>query len=254
MNIICNNCGMTGHLMQKCKLPITSYGIILYDKMSENYLMICRSKSFGYIDFLYGNYSLYDINQIKILIDEMSIQEKENLLTCDFNCLFNDLKHKKFIDEKSKKKFNLLKAGIDINNELITLQKLIEESTTRWKSPEWEFPKGRKNYQEKILECAIREFTEETGYDSNDIKIIDNVLPFEEIFIGSNTKVYKHKYYLALLTGDKTPKNQFQYSEISAIKWNSFDECLNSIRYYSVEKIEMLKNVHNLITNYEIII
>jgi len=254
MNIICNNCGMTGHLMQKCKLPITSYGIILYNRANQKYLMVCRSKSFGYIDFLYGNYSLGDIDQIKILIDEMSMEEKENLLHCDFNYLFNDLKHKKNIDEKSKKKFNILKIGFEINNKFINLQKLIEESTTRWSSPEWEFPKGRKNYQEKILECAIREFTEETGYDSSAIKIIDNVLPFEEIFIGSNTKVYKHKYYLALLIGDEIPINNFQYSEISNIEWKTFDECLKSIRFYSVEKADMLKSVDALVSNYEIII
>jgi 8-oxo-dGTP pyrophosphatase MutT (NUDIX family) len=254
MNITCNNCGMPGHLMQKCKLPIVSYGIIVYDKTRNKYLMICRSKSFGYIDFLYGNYSLHDIDQIKILVDEMSNEEKEKILNCDFTLLFNELNYKKTIDEKSKKKFNILKSGFVINNELITLQKIIENSSTSWETPEWEFPKGRKNYHEKIIECAIREFTEETGYESTDIKIIDNVLPFEEIFIGSNIKVYKHKYYLALLVGNEIPLNDFQRSEISAIEWKTFDECIESIRFYSIEKIEMLKNIHNLITNYEIII
>ena len=37
MNIICNNCGMSGHLMQKCKLPITSYGIIVYNITTNRY-------------------------------------------------------------------------------------------------------------------------------------------------------------------------------------------------------------------------
>ena len=27
---VCNNCGKTGHSFHHCKLPITSYGIILF--------------------------------------------------------------------------------------------------------------------------------------------------------------------------------------------------------------------------------
>jgi len=245
---------MIGHLMQRCKLPITSYGIIVYNPDIKKYLMVCRSKSFGYIDFLYGNYSLCDIEQIKVLINEMSVIEKKNLLIYEFNVLFTDLTNKKFIDEKSKKKFNALKEGFFLKEEFISLNKIIDDSYYNWSTPEWEFPKGRKNYQEKILNCALREFVEETGYTYSDIKIINNVLPFEEIFIGSNIKVYKHKYYLAILVGNSIPANNFQISEISAIEWKSFDECVKSIRPYNYERIEMLKNVNELLTNYEIAI
>ena len=254
MNIICNNCGMMGHLMHKCKLPITSYGIILYNQTTQKYLMVCRSKSFGYIDFLYGNYSLCDVEQIKVLINEMSNKEKEDLLNYDFNVLFNEFTNKKFIDEKIKKKFDTIKQGFTLNNEFIILKNLIEDSPCNWISPEWEFPKGRKNYQEKVMDCASREFVEETGYKYSDIKIIDNILPFEEIFIGSNIKVYKHKYYFAILVGNESPSNNFQYSEISAVEWKTFDECLKSIRPYNFERLEMLHNINELTTNYEFII
>lgn len=253
MDIICNNCGIRGHLIGKCNFPVVSYGIIVYDMTTKKYLLICRSKSFGYIDFLHGNYTLNDIEQIKVLINEMSIKEKEDLLRCEFEELFIDLMYTK-INEKSKNKFNLIKNGIYINNEYITLKKLLEESTTCWLTPEWEFPKGRKNHHEKILDCAIREFIEETGYLSSDIKVIDNVVPFEEVFIGSNLKVYKHKYYLALFTGNIVPTNVFQHSEISAIEWKTFEECNDYIRHYNVEKINMLKNINNLILNYDIVL
>lgn len=76
--ILCNNCGKQGHLFHQCKLPITSYGIILFRK-NENgykYLMIRRKDSFGYIDFIRGKYSPYNIYQIQKIVDEMSIQEK----------------------------------------------------------------------------------------------------------------------------------------------------------------------------------
>ena len=246
MNIQCMNCGIVGHSIQKCKYPIVSYGIILYDNIQKKYLMICRSKSFGYIEFLSGNYTTNNNIQIQYLIDEMSIEEKNKLLTWDFSDLWTDIWHKKPIDERSRKKFLVLKDGF--------LKFMIENSSSRWETPEWEFPKGRKKIQEKMVECAIREFVEETGYTKNDIKIIDNVVPYEEVFIGSNVKSYKHKYYLAILVGNIVPLNAIQYSEILSMKWFSYEECLENIRIYSIEKKNIIHNVNNLLCNYKIII
>lgn len=240
------NCGIIGHSIQKCKYPIVSYGIILYDSVQHKYLMICRSKSFGYIEFLSGNYTTNNIIQIQYLIDEMSMDEKTKLLTWEFSDLWSDIWYKKPIDERSRKKFNNLKDGL--------LKSLIENSSSCWETPEWEFPKGRKKIQEKMVDCAIREFVEETGYTKNDIRIIENVIPYEEVFIGSNIKSYKHKYYLAVLVGNIVPLNAIQYSEISTLQWFTYEECLENIRNYSLEKKNIIHNVNNLLCNYKIII
>ena len=245
MNALCVNCGLVGHYIQKCKYPITSYGIILYDPQNKKYLMICRSKSFGYIEFLTGNYCMDNKLQIQFLIDEMSVEEKEKLVTHDFTFLWNDLWFKKQMDEKGRKKFGMLKR------ELVSM---VNSSPTNWKTPEWEFPKGRKKMHEKMADCAVREFIEETGYTHQDIKLVENVLPFEEVFIGSNVKVYKHKYFLAVLTGDVCPPNAFQYSEIGKLKWLTYEECLEHIRDYNIEKKQMLLKVNNLVSKYNILL
>ena len=91
----------------------------------------------------------------------------------------------------SRSKFTSLKeSGV--------FQTLLEESNqgVQWKEPEWGFPTGRRNYQEKDYECALRETMEETGYPVHEMKNVKNILPYEEIFLGSNYKSYKHKYYL----------------------------------------------------------
>ena len=81
----------------------------------------------------------------------------------------------------------------------------------------------------------MREFYEETGYNKNQISIIKNISPIEEIFFGSNYKSYKHKYYLALFNDDINDKsNKIQESEVSQLKWLSLNECLENIRYYNV--------------------
>ena len=70
----------------------------------------------------------------------------------------------------SQKKFDCLNNGFTVNDVLVNLDTLINDSTTKWNEPEWEFPKGRRNQQEKDLDCAKREFEEETGYNIDSIK------------------------------------------------------------------------------------
>jgi 8-oxo-dGTP pyrophosphatase MutT (NUDIX family) len=57
----------------------------------------------------------------------------------------------------------------------VILDELLENSKTNWTETEWEFPKGRKNYQERDIDCALREFEEETGISKENINIIENV-------------------------------------------------------------------------------
>jgi len=128
-------------------------------------------------------------------------------------------------------------------------------SKTAWKETEWEFPKGRRNQKEKDLECALREFEEETGISRNKLIVIENIFPFEEIFIGSNHKSYKHKYFLALMDtsdSDIDPLNNFQITEVSKLEWKSIDKCLESIRPYNLEKKELIVNINKVLQEYRL--
>ena len=111
--------------------------------------------------------------------------------------------------------------------------------------------KGRRNYQENDIKCATREFIEETGFHENDFVIIKNVLPFEEVFMGSNFKSYKHKYYLAYMMNERNLLN-FQKSEVSKMKWVSLDECLSLIRPYNIEKKDLIKRIDKVLHKYSL--
>jgi 8-oxo-dGTP pyrophosphatase MutT (NUDIX family) len=257
-NNLCNNCGKHGHLFHQCKLPITSYGIILSRSSGEGlqFLMIRRKDSFGYIDFIRGKYSPYNIDQVQNCINEMSLQEKERLLSDPFDKLWKmmwgETSGIQYRNEESVslKKFETIKAGVLVNNVLVTLSDLIKNSQSTWNETEWEFPKGRRNYQEKDLDCALREFEEETGYSQKDIIIIENILPFEEIFIGSNHKSYKHKYFLAYMNDTIDNLQNYQKTEVSKLEWKTIDECLHSIRPYNLEKKRLIRNVSKILQDY----
>ena len=259
-NNLCNNCGKHGHLFHQCKLPIISYGVILFRSSNEGlqFLMIRRKDSFGYIDFVRGKYSLYNIEQLQNSIDEMSYAEKDRILTEPFENLWKSIWGDVFgiqyrnEEVSSSKKFDLIKNGIQSNNSKLNLQDLINTSTTKWNETEWEFPKGRRNYQEKDLECALREFEEETGIPQNKISIIENILPFEEIFVGSNHKSYKHKYFLAYMSSNDEDIQNFQKSEVSKVEWKNLDECLKSIRPYNLEKKQLITNIYKVLQEYRL--
>jgi 8-oxo-dGTP pyrophosphatase MutT (NUDIX family) len=259
---ICNNCGKQGHLFHQCKLPITSYGIIVFRNSQEGlqFLMLRRKDSFGFIDFIRGKYSPYNIHQLKTIIDEMSVDEKERIITLSFETLWKQMwcesstNNSQFKSEEiiSKKKFDLLKEGVTILESKITLKDLVEMSKTRWIETEWEFPKGRRNQKEKDLECALREFEEETGIDKNKLNVVENIIPFEEIFIGSNHKSYKHKYFLAYIENETDDLANYQKTEVSKLEWKTFDKCLESIRPYNLEKKELITNINKVLQEYRL--
>lgn len=260
-NNVCNNCGKQGHLFHQCKLPITSYGIILFRKKNDDdieYLMIRRKNSFGYVDFIRGKYIQQNIEHLQGVFDEMSQNEKEDILNYSFDELWikmwGETNNSQYKSEEyaSQKKFEALKNGILVNDTLITLEHLVKNSATHWKETEWEFPKGRRNFQERDLECALREFEEETGYSRNDLCIIENLMPFEEIFVGSNHKAYKHKYFLAYMKKGINNENNYQASEVSKMEWKTLEDCLDCIRPYNLEKKQLILNINKVLQEYRL--
>ena len=257
-NVFCTNCGKMGHHFRSCKKPITSSGIICFRKRNRKieYLLICRKDTLGYIEFMRGKYPMYFKSYIINLIDEMTIQEKNNLLTKSFDELWyelwGDFVNSKYSTEGkiSKSKFNHIMDGVNnYDSEYYKLRQLIEKSTTTWTEPEWGFPKGRREYHESDVDCGKREFEEETGISHTKIDIILNIIPYEETFMGSNYKSYKHKYYLAYMK-DLDNSHNFQKTEISNMKWMTYENALKHIRPYNSELIDIFKKVNEVLTEH----
>ena len=84
--------------------------------------------------------------------------------------------------------------------------------------------------------------------------MVDNLLPFDELFIGSNHKSYKHRYFLAYLedASDKEMLTKFQKTEVSKLEWKTYDKCLESMRPYNLEKKEVLRKINSLLEEYRL--
>ena len=259
----CNNCGKNGHTFQQCIQPIMSNGIIACrkNKLDEwEFLTICRKNTLGYIDFIRGKWPLYNKRYIQDLINEMTIEEKNNIIKKTFDELWTNL-WGEYIglqyrgeEKSSKDKFIQIKKGIVISNdEKYDLVSLIHSSNTCWEEPEWGFPKGRRNYGENDLNCGFREWEEETGISKHELVIIKNIQPYNEVFIGSNYKSYLHRYFLALVKNPDIMLDNYQVTEVSDMKWLTWEECQNKFRPYNPEKSELIKNINKVLNKYSLI-
>ena len=253
----CSNCNEMGHIIRFCDEPINSYGIILYMKTTSNkikYVMICRKHTIGYIEFIRGNYKIDNIKYLETIFNIMTTNELHNLETLDFKQLWNKLwnyKHNFNLEfKKSKHKFYDLKNG----KYRITLDKLIHTRKEKYTTPEWGFPKGRKNINETNKDASIREVYEETNITPANYKFTCNVkkedIVYSELYKAFNNKIYNLSYYLAEL--DNTVNisidfNKHQENEISNIGLFTVDEIKKMIRPYYKEKIKLIKNVDTYI-------
>ena len=242
--LICNNCGKYGHLFYICKIPITSIGVIAFRRVEHEiqYLMIRRKDTLGYIDFMRGKFDLKQKQYIMNMILQMTKTEKNNLLQ-----KYTMVKEKKgTIPHIRERILELINGYTNDLGEFYDLQSLIVESRlySDWDEPEWGFPKGRRNPQENDYDCAVREFSEETGYSTNVLTNVRNIVPLEETFTGSNYNSYRHKYYLMNISYENSiAAHKFQKSEVSGMGWWSLSTCLEKIRPYNLEKIQVIKNI-----------
>lgn len=259
----CRNCGVNGHLYKDCPHPIMSLGIICYRKENNEikFLMIQRKDSLSFMEFIRGKYDTQDIIYIKQLLTAMTITEKNMILKKNFDEIWNYvwcqsvtsvIKHTKEYVE-SKQKFDILLLNNTLNNIIITL---LKSNSIQKCEQEWGFPKGRRKLRESDIDCAVREFCEETRLQPDDINIYNKIVPFEEIFYGTNNVLYKHSYYIAKLNKlDSTlcidPKCIDQIREVRALQWFSFEEVLLHIKSHNVERIEIFKQSYNIISDIE---
>ena len=279
---ICTNCGGHGHTFRQCIAPVTSYGVIMvrpqvgFDiavSLSSNpglvtgmenqeleFLLIQRRDSLGFIELMRGRYKMSDIDYIRLHMNGVTLNERERYCEGPFEELWNGmwgLDHSHLYKneyETAKTKWENIHRGVtDINGKVWTSRDIANTCDETHHTPEWGFPKGRRDSQESDYICAMREMFEETGVKENDVIPINNLEPLVESFFGSNHVHYCHKYYLIWVPRELNisfdNKNEHMRKEIGDIQWVSLEKGLSLIRQRNVEKKEVLLRAASIFRN-----
>jgi ADP-ribose pyrophosphatase YjhB (NUDIX family) len=219
------------------------------------FLLIRRKFSLGYIEFISGRYNIKNIEGIMFLFKQMTPIEINNIKKSTFDELWNEFwtlenRKKKHVQVKyidSKQKFNCLKYKIDVD---LALDFYTSSIKYEYEFPEWGYPKGRRQKNESEIECAIREFTEETNYKKEDIEIFTALKPIEENLMGTDGVNYRHIYFVAKLITDKNPEIGINSSnEIGDINFFSYIDTMNIIREHHIEKKLITKKIYMFMLN-----
>jgi len=231
------SCGLI--LLNQPKLPTEP------DKVKL--LMVRRKHSMAYTEFIRGKYDLLDTDYIKKLMSNMTVGEHMILSTASFSELWTSHwgkgrdQHSHEYDVSTKKFESLL------------IEDMLKEVGTGFSESEWGFPKGRRLHRESDMDCAIREFSEETTIPRSAYIICKN-LSLSEQFTGTNGIEYKHTYYIALLREavDLLQTTDEQQREISAIGWKTISSCRNYTRPHYTQRDELLNSLHKLVQTFNL--
>jgi ADP-ribose pyrophosphatase YjhB (NUDIX family) len=214
--------------------------------------MIRKRYTYNFSIFVFGKYSSNNNYQLTDLFNGMTVDEKLLISSLNYLALWYRIwldtpSHTYSIDSasgirnsmrrmfsnnaifhtRSQKSHDVLfNKGLDKFNTFISNRKLFNRMLNDSKHQElyWELPKGGRMSGESEIDCAKREFSEETGMTDFSIINKDAIIVKRHSF-GC---MYISNYYIAETKCTNTPtidmRNRDQITEISAIEWvNIFD-------------------------------
>ena len=224
---------------------------------TQKVVLVQRRNTIGLIEFIRGKYDVNNPEYIIKLFNMMTFDEKRIFREYDsFDMLRTIIGLKREFNYRgeytdAKTKYNTLRDDHRGNQ----INALLDKSYTKWSSPEWGAPKGRRSNKEYDIDCAIREFVEETGIKYKNINVYRNIKPLEEVYKGINGVVYKHTYFIADIKDNSESHENINYiekggylsSEVSNVKCFNLTECQKIIRPYYLSKLNAIKKGFQII-------
>lgn len=216
-------------------------------------LLVKKRCSYNFVAFVLGYYNKKDEKRVKFLFSGMTHAEKVDILSLkyaqlwyrvmlhypdytDINC---DRMSKGDISTYVKKKNKFEAAFVsDGGNKL----RYIINGTHNTELM-WEIPKGRKCKNEMTLDCALREFREETNIRPSRFVMVTTINPITESYTNIGI-TYINKYYIAQTDMKNIPRINFstnqQIAEITDIRWMNIAD---------IKQIDPIGRLHKQITN-----
>ena len=169
-----------------------SCGICCLRKKNNKYefVMVKKNCSYSFFNFTLGKYE----KNMRNMFNNMTFDEKNIICSRNYEFVFYNCYRNRKNVKISKKKYAKLEKKY---NNFINSNSFKDIFNTVNIDDLWEFPKGKLENNENMIECAMREFEEETSIMTFKYKVLFDVEPLilNKIHNGIN---YKSIYYFAI--------------------------------------------------------
>ena len=261
MSTCCLKCGSIYHDSKICTGPVTSFGLIMFSNFfkagrmyrtgkqcnnhsdlskysvhklqckiredtvrTPNIFLVERKDTIAFISIVQGTFA--GCKALTELVKELTCNERLNLLHLSFDELWKIAGSARKNKIYCERKFQSVLPQLKILFPIIPCQ---------YNEANYIMPKGRLKYNESTIDCAVREFSEETGYPKKDIQVLYNYPFFVDDFIGSDNKTYRNIFYIATIKENakllyKLGQNAAQSKEVGNMGWFTLSESMDLIR------------------------
>lgn len=194
-----------------------------------------------------GKYDPSDYSYVMRLLENMTSSELSILRSQPFEVLWS-----RMWNHADKHEHEMPFA----KDKFTSVSHLLSCAHSDYPEPEWGFPKGRRYRCESDVQCAEREFYEETNIPRNAYILVKDV-EFREIFLGTNGIPYEHKYFLGILTQPSLFNlhqrfTSIQKREISAIGWKTMRDCMMLTRPHYTGRESLLVDLSSFVNTVEV--
>lgn len=229
------------------KIICSDFDKFMKIKKSLKVLIIMRKHTYGYVDFVRGHYNPNNYKQIYHMFTHMTPEEinyinnNSNNFDTIYRTIWRDFTDsKKYGDDKFyeaiRTEYRTSKLNFDTlrDSAMVKLDTYIKCSPC-YQTPEWSLPKGKRMYKsnnnlvESNIECALREFSEETGLEKSQFTLFENLSPCMIEYHGSDGLHYRNVFYTSII--NKQPQicnvSEVQRNEVGGIGLFDIDEVMS---------------------------
>lgn len=181
---------------------MSSFGLCCFRKKNNcepEVLILRRRYTYNFCTYLYSSFNT--VTELKNTLNGTTIDEKIVIYSGDFDRLWDKVwvGYRPERYTKIRTKYENITRAIGLDN----IRKMLEEASST--ELQWELPKGRKDSSfESDVECACREFSEETTLPRDSFKV--SIDRNTRCYIKDDKVLYTMKFWGAIMKTDADPK------------------------------------------------
>lgn len=218
-----------------------SYGLIVYAKNTQRWVIIQRKHSVEFLLFIRG---LYRLTHLPLLLSCITMGEADVIKRCIYGgpATFKQI----FLEELQLDESGLKYALIRMAESRNVVTGLLDKLDLSQNQLKWTWPKGRlqiSSERETPFACAKREFTEEVELFLPSPLFISDTYVSESVCTITGRNI-ESRYWIYVIPEEISMTSPTGHPEVSNRQWVSTDTCIELIQHNTLfrQVADMIKS------------